>query len=91
MALLKNIRQNDCVITNYHRISELSFIHKTCNSIVLDSYIDEESSKMALNDEFTSPYHKTKTYCIEYDDTMTIGKAYEYLKTLPEFEGAVDI
>ena len=31
------------------------------------------------------------TYETEYDETMTIEKAYEYLKTLPEFEGATDI
>lgn len=31
-----------------------------------------------------------KRLATEYDD-LTIEKAYEYLKTLPEFEGAEDI
>lgn len=44
-----------------------------------------------LAGEIQQPYQKIVTYeTTEYDD-LTIEKAYEYLKTLPEFEGAEDI
>lgn len=91
MALLKSIRQNDGVITTYNKVTELRLVNKTCNSIIVDSYVDEEASKLLLTNEFADPYRKTITYSVAYDDTMTVADAYNYLKTLPEFEGAVDI
>ena len=90
MALYKEIRQEDGVRTNYHRIL---FIQKTVNkqnSIAVLSYTDEESREFEKNNEFR-PYRQSVTYEVEYDDAMTIEKAYEYLKTLPLFIGAEDI
>ena len=37
------------------------------------------------------PYYDAQYLHPDYDGTMTIVKAYEYLKTLPEFEGAEDV
>ena len=39
---------------------------------------------------YNSPYVEGSTFLAPYDQYMTIESAYEYLKTLPEFEGAVD-
>ena len=64
MALKKEVRQDNGVVTNYHRILE--------------------------NSE-TEPYKVAVTYEKEYEENMTVEEAYEYLKTLPEFEGAEDI
>lgn len=36
------------------------------------------------------PYVDAQYINIDYDGDMTIPKAYEWLKTLPEFEGAED-
>lgn len=37
-------------------------------------------------------YDRNRNYnFMGYDSEMTIEKAYSYLKTLPEFEGAVDV
>lgn len=89
MALKKNIKQNDGVMTNYHRIL---FLQKTINShdsIVVLSYVDQESRN---NDGGESlPYRIATTYEKEYDESMTIEGAYEYLKTLPEFDGSEDV
>ena len=39
----------------------------------------------------TPPYKVAITYETDYKENMTVKEAYDYLKTLPEFEGAEDI
>ena len=39
---------------------------------------------------YFSPYVEGSMFLAPYDQQMTIESAYEYLKTLPEFEGAID-
>lgn len=90
MALKKTIRQEDGVTTNYHRIL---FIQKTINqqnSIAVLSYVDEESRECEQTSEIR-PYRKSTTYETAYNEEMTPENAYEYLKTLPEFEGAENV
>lgn len=89
MALAKPIKQPDGVTTNYHRIL---FIQSTINShvsIVVLSYIDEESRRAVTENGLT--YKASITYEKDYEENMTVKKAYMYLKTLPAFEGAEDI
>lgn len=89
MALYKEIRQEDGVRTNYHRIL---FIQKTVNrqnSIAVLSYTDEEARQFEQNVEY-QPYRKAVTYEVAYDDAMTVENAYAYLKTLDVFAGATD-
>lgn len=91
MALYKEIRQDDGVTTKYHRIL---YIHNTLNkqsSIAVLSYVDNESRISEQGNITTKPYQKAVTFETDYDETMTPGKAYEYLKTLPVFEGAENI
>lgn len=90
MALFKEIRQDDGVRTNYHRILFLQTTTNKQNSIVVVSYVDETSRTDEKNGIVLQPYRKSTTYETIYDGNMTIDTAYEYLKTLPEFEGAVD-
>ena len=91
MALYKIIRQENGVTTNYHRILYLQFMINRRTSIAVLSYVDEEARTDEKNHVFTEPYTTAITYETEYDETMTVEKAYEYLKTLPQFEGATDI
>lgn len=45
-----------------------------------------------MDDELIKwPYVDAQYINTEYDGKMTISKAYEYLKTLPKYEGAEDI
>lgn len=89
MALQKTIVQNDGVITNYHRILYTQSSINSHNSIAVLSYINEDSRKNESAENH--PYTAAITYEKDYEENMTIESAYEYLKTLPEFEGAVDV
>ena len=91
MALYKEIRQHDGVITKYHRISYITATVNRQNSIAVLSYVDSESRDNEKTDLETLPYRKAVTYETEYSPSMTVELAYEYLKTLPEFAGATDI
>lgn len=91
MALYKQIRQSDGVITNYHRILFMTQTVNRQNSIAVLSYVDGEARDMEKGADIAQPYKKSKTYETDYSESMTIETAYEYLKTLPEFEGATDI
>ena len=91
MALFKEIKQNDGVTTNYHRILFIQTTTNRQNSIAVLSYVDNESRDNERDSIEYQPYQKSITYEVDYDPTMTIDKAYEYLKTLPEFEGAENI
>jgi hypothetical protein len=46
---------------------------------------------MEQSGDSSTPYRQSVTYETDYSPNMTIEMAYEYLKTLPEFEGATDI
>lgn len=91
MALEKNIKQADGVTTNYHRILFVQITTNRQNSVAVFSYVDNESRESEKGDVTAQPYVKAVTYETAYDPNMTIEAAYDYLKTLPEFEGAVDV
>ena len=91
MALYKSIRQDDGVTTDYHRIL---FVMQTVNrqtSIAVLSYVDNQAREDEKGNVVAQPYQKSVTYETAYSPSMTIELAYEYLKTLPQFEGATDI
>lgn len=91
MALYKKIRQDDGVTTNYHRILFLNLFTNHHNSIAVVSYVDDAAREDEKGAIIAQPYQKSVTYELPYDESMTIETAYEYLKTLPQFEGATDI
>lgn len=90
MALYKEIRQEDGVITKYHRILFLTKTINKQNSIAVLSYVDEESRGSELLNG-SKQYRKSITYETAYNENMTIIDAYKYLKTLHQFEDATDI
>lgn len=91
MALYKEIRQDDGVVTKYHRILYLHLTTNRQNSIAVLSYVDGESREDEKGAVLTQPYQKAVTYETAYDPAMSIEDAYDYLKTLPLYEGATDI
>lgn len=89
MALKKNIVQRDGIPTDYHRIL---FVQSTINShtsIAVLSYLNEDARQSEKNTQ--QPYKCSRTYQTKYIENMTVEDAYDYLKTLPEFEGAEDV
>lgn len=89
MALKKEIRQSDGVVTNYHRILYIQSTINSHESIAVVSYVDEIGRAMENNGDI--PYRTAVTYEKEYEENMTIEDAYKYLKTLSEYEDAEDI
>lgn len=58
-----------------------------------ENFDEEYLSEMGIDpaeNYYESPYSEGSTFSVPYDQYMTIESAYEYLKTLPEFEGAID-
>lgn len=90
MALIKPIKQIDGVVTNYHRILFLQKNINNHNSIAVLSYIDDAARDGEKEATLQQPYCHSVTYITAYDAEMTVADAYDYLKTLPEFDGAVD-
>lgn len=91
MALYKNIIQDDGVPTSYHRILLLMKTINRHNSIAVLSYVDSSARDNEKESILTQPYCKNVTYELPYDENMTVEEAYAYLKTLPKFEGAIDV
>ena len=91
MALYKAIRQDDGVVTNYHRIL---FIHNTINShssIAVISYVDEVARQDKKTAVIGQPYKRSVTYETDYTEDMIAEKAYDFLKTLPQFMDAENV
>ena len=87
MALQKEIVQPNGVTTNYHRIHFIQSIINSDICIAVLSYLNEESRRSDNAEKFVV----SVTYDIPDQENMTVEQAYEYLKTLPKFEGAEDV
>ena len=90
MALRKAITNEDGVTTNYHRIL---FVQNTPNShvsIAVLSLVSDEVREEQKAGEIEHPYTHSVTYETDEVSEMTTSKAYNWLKTLPAFEGADD-
>lgn len=99
MAIKKKIVGDNGVTTEYHRIALLSIDVNNQNTILVNSYISEDgrqiekdyASGLIEGTNVSFPYVDGYYISFAYDGTMTVEKAYEYLKTLPKFEGAEDV
>lgn len=91
MALYKEIKQEDGVVTNYHRILYITSTVNRRNSIAVLSYVDNDSRADEKNHIMAQPYRKAITYETAYTPDMTVQSAYDYLKTLSVFKDATDV
>ena len=102
MALKKRITAPNGIVTEYHRIAMVKIDINQQNTILIHSYLTEtgrqiekdyESGKYKDVDEgmMNWPYVDARYITTDYDGEMTISKAYEWLKTLSEFEGSANI
>lgn len=94
MALTKNITLDNGVITRYHRIVSINHIINHASIIEICSYTSakkraEEKNAIENNDEMNVYLH-TQYIHTNYNDTMTTADAYEFVKSLEQFEGATD-
>lgn len=102
MAIKLPISESNGVVTEYHRIALLSIDVHNQNSILVHSYLSEDGRQIEkdyaagkYNDVevgmMNFPYVEASYISAAYDESMTVAKAYEYLKTLPKFAGAEDV
>lgn len=102
MAIKKTLTAANGIVTEYHRIAMVKIDTNQQNTILVHSYLSESGRQIekdyanGLYDDLEEgmmnwPYVDTQYINCEYDGEMTITKAYEYLKSLPAFEGAIDI
>ena len=92
MALKKKIELDNGVIVNYHRIVSINKITNIQNIIEVASYTNKEKrneEKEAIENALEmNVFINTQYINIEYNENSVIEEAYEYLKTLKQFEGA---
>lgn len=102
MAVKISLTEDNGIVTEYHRIALVSIDVHNQNTILVHSYLGEAGRQVEkdyaaglYNDVDAGmmhfPYVTAKYYHLEYDEDMTVKKAYEYLKTLPRFIGAEDV
>lgn len=95
MALSKRIALGNGVTVNYHRVVGVNVTTNVQNTIETASYTSRakraEEAAAVKTGEPMDVYIETVFRTVPYDQEMTVVSAYEHLKTLPEFEGAVDV
>lgn len=95
MALKKTMTLENGVVVTYHRVTTLHIVTNIQNIIEVTSYTDDkkrfEETEAQKNGELYDVFTNTHILSVPYDQGMTIEGAYEYLKTLPEFEGSEDV
>lgn len=102
MAIKKKVTADNGIVTEYHRIAILKIDVNQQNTILVHSYLSADGRQIekdyaagVYNDVEAGlmkfPYVETRRIHLDYDENMTVKAAYEYLKTLPQFEGAEDV
>lgn len=94
MALIKDIVLENGVKTDYHRIVSVNNITNKSSLIEVASYTSKEKreeEKLKLkNKETMDIFINTKYITTNYTEDLNVNSAYEYLKTLSEFENSIN-
>lgn len=101
MAIKKQITADNGIVTEYHRVALLSIDVNNQNTILVHSYLSDNGRQIEKDyaaglykdveaGMMKFPYVNATYIHVPYDGTMDIEAAYGYLKTLPQFEGAID-
>ena len=102
MAIKKKIKNDDGVVTEYHRIAMIKMDVNEQNTLLIHSYLSADGRQVEKDyasgghEEFEKglmkwPYVNARYIHCDYDGEMTIEKAYSWLKTQEEFYGAEDV
>jgi hypothetical protein len=102
MAIKKTVTKPNGIVTEYHRIAMVKIDINEQNTLLVYSYLSEAGRQIEKDyaaglyadvgeGMMNWPYVDAQYLNCDYDGEMTIVKAYDYLKTLPEFEGAIDV
>lgn len=92
MAIKKNIELDNGITLTYHRIVRIQSIINFDSMIEVQSYMSKQNRlREKGNPSNVDIYTEASYYHIPYDPELNVTKAYEYIKSLPEFEGAEDV
>ena len=98
MAIKKTIQKSDGIEVNYHRIALVIIDVNNQITVLRHSYLNEEGRQYEKNyaagkikGEPIFPYVDAEYMHFDYEEGMNIEKAYKWLKSQPEFEGAEDV
>ena len=102
MAIKIKVTADNGIVTEYHRIALFSVDVNHKNTILVHSYLSEDGRQIEkdyaaglykdMEEGFVKfPYVNAEYINLDYDESMTVAEAYKYLKTLPQFEGAIDV
>ena len=97
MAINKNEVLPNGIPISYWRIASLVCIVNQQSIIEVVGYVDQEQREREQQYDPESSIEpldvvtETRFLTVEYDPNMSVNKAYEYLKSLPEFHGAEDV
>lgn len=102
MAIKKKVTADNGIVTEYHRVVILKIDVNQQNTILVHSYLSEDGRQFEKDyaaglyngvefGRLKFPYVDSMRFHVAYDENMTVKSAYEYLKTLPQFEGAEDV
>lgn len=98
MALKKKKIMKNGLTLEYHRISMVRIDTNQQISILVHSYLNEESRQYEKDYESGKiqgipefPYVAGEYLSLDYDENMNIKNAYEWLKRQPGFEESEDV
>lgn len=94
MALKKDIEQENGVILSYHRIAEIENIVNDSTKLKIISYVNQKQRQKEINAGMYGDariYIMTSEEKLNYNDTLSIKEAYNYLKTTDTYKGAEDV
>lgn len=95
MAIQKEIVLDNGITVNYHRIVSVNNITNHASIIEVGSYTNEEKrneeKEKLANNERMNIYISTEYLNTEYDETMNVLNAYDYLKTQEKYKDATDV
>ena len=94
MAIIKEITLENGVSVNYHRIVSVNNITNHASIIEIAGYTSkakrEEEKEALQNGTAMNVFIHPKYINLPYDEDLNVISAYEYIKTLPEFENCED-
>lgn len=102
MAVKIKVTADNGIVTEYHRIAMVKIDVNQQITILVHSYLNEAARQIekdygnGLYDNVEAgmmhfPYVDAQYINCDYTPTMSVADAYDYLKTLPAFEGAEDV
>lgn len=97
MALLKEIKLDNGIVLNYHRIVSINKITNNSTIIEVASYINETERQKEIDYYNSTEVNEMNVFIEtnyiekEYNETDTIEELYNYLKTLEMFKDAENV